>query len=142
MHNQQRGFSLMELIIVIAIIGILVAVAVPSYKSYTRRAHYTEIVQASAPYKTGVEQCFQLTGSLEHCNAGENGVPNNIADGEGRGLVSQISVASGGTISIIPRNKSGITVDDTYILTPNIENHYLAWQVSGGAAEKGYVSKS
>ncbi|OGT47780.1 MAG: pilus assembly protein PilA [Gammaproteobacteria bacterium RIFCSPHIGHO2_12_FULL_41_15] len=138
---KQTGFSLMELIIVIAIIGILVAVAVPSYKNYTRRAHYTEIIQASAPYKTGIEQCYQLIGELDNCNAGENGVPNNIAESEGRGLVNHITVTNGGVITITPREKSGITSSDTYILTPSIENHYLTWTISGGATEKGYASK-
>ena len=142
LRKKQSGFSLMELIIVVAIIGILVAVAVPSYKNYTRRAHYTEVVQASAPYKTGIEQCFQLMGTLNHCNGGEHGVPNNIAEGEGRGIVDHITVANNGVVSIIPREKSGITPEDDYVLTPHIENNYIVWDASGGAVTHGYVSRS
>lgn len=138
--KQNLGFTLIELLIAIAIIGILAAVGIPSYQSYTRKAHYTEIVQASAPYKLGVEECYQVNGSLDVCQAGTNGVPQNIAAGSGVGLVDSIIISDGAVITITPKNQFGIKDTDTYILTPTVQSNQLVWAASGGGVTNGYAN--
>lgn len=134
------GFTLIELMIVIAIIGILVAIAIPSYQNYTRRAHYTEIVQATEPYKLGIQECYQMTGGLDACEAGANDVPNAIAAGKGPDLVNSIDVATGGIITVTPNEKYGIQSTDTYILTPTETDDTLTWQASGEGVTNGYAN--
>lgn len=140
MHSYKTGFTLIELLITIAIVGILTAIAIPSYQNYTRKAHYTEIVQASAPFKLGIEECFQLNGGLKDCLPGKNGVPPNITTGANTGLVDSIIVDEKNTITITPHDKYGIKPTDTYILTPDDKNGNLSWKISGGGIDHGYAN--
>lgn len=135
----QTGFTLMELMVVIAIVGILVAIAIPSYQSYTKRAHFTEVVQAAGPYKLGVEECFQVMGNLTDCKNGHHGVPPAITSGNGAGLIDSITVSQNGIIDIIPHEKFGISKNDSYKLIPTEKNGILIWKSSGNAVEKGYA---
>lgn len=136
---KNQGFTLIELLIAIAIIGILTAIALPSYQNYTRKAHYSEIVLATSPYRVGIEECFQIENDLTVCKAGNHGVPANIETGQGVGLVDSITVGDNGVITIKPKNLYGIDNADDYILTPTIKNNQLTWQKSGGSVEKGYA---
>lgn len=140
MHNHNSGFTLIELLIAITIVGILTAIAIPSYQNYTRKAHYTEVVQATAPFKLGIEECFQLTGDLNDCKPGKNGVPKNIDASTGAGLVDGVTIGDSGVITVTPRNEHGITPNDTYILKPIPNNNQLTWESSGGGVNKGYAN--
>ena len=57
--QNQKGFTLIELMIVIAIIGILAAVALPAYQTYTKKARFSEVILASSTVKSSVDICHQ-----------------------------------------------------------------------------------
>ncbi len=78
MKKVQQGFTLIELMIVVAIIGILAAVAIPAYSNYTKKAKFVEVTQATQAMKSAVEACQADTGDLTACGNGSNGVPAAI----------------------------------------------------------------
>ena len=81
MKNVQKGFTLIELMIVVAIIGILAAVAIPAYSNYTKKAKFVEVTQATQAMKSAVEACQADTSDLLQCDNSSNGVPPAIDSG-------------------------------------------------------------
>ena len=90
MKKVQAGFTLIELMIVVAIIGILSAIAIPQYTDYTQRAEVAGAVQGAATFKTTVGLCIQDQGGTGGCNAGSYGIPQPIAGGDNGATVNYI----------------------------------------------------
>jgi type IV pilus assembly protein PilA len=128
------GFTLLELLTTMAIMGILAAVAIQSMQGYMQRARYSPMVTASAPYRKGVDLCYQLTNQLNNCSSGRNGVPQDYSSATG--AVAFIFTLPGGQIYVFPNNVNGFNlILDYYSLTPRIVNQQLTWTFGGPGAK-------
>lgn len=124
--QKQQGFTLIELMIVVAIIGILAAVALPAYQTYTQRARFSEVVLAATPYKSAFEVAAQ-TGRLTaigDADAGTNGIP---AAAGASGEVTSVTVTDG----VITATAIADLSSHTYILTPGGITAPIQWTESG-----------
>lgn len=90
--NRNRGFTLIELMIVIAIIAILISYAIPAYRDYTIRTKLTEGSSMAAAYKMAISEAFTDTGSLTGINSNTQGIPGPAAVGS---CVNSITVLNG-----------------------------------------------
>ncbi len=134
MQKVQKGFTLIELMIVVAIIGILAAVALPAYQDYTVRAKVSELILASSSAKVAIEEAAQTGGALP---------------ATGSVTISPVSskyVASVGyngtlltvTSSTADSNISGVTV----LFTPTYASGAVTWTCTGGTIAAKYLPSS
>lgn len=130
-QRAQQGFTLIELMIVVAIIGILAAVALPAYQNYTKKAKFSEVVLATNAAKVAVEICAQDQAGVGTCTAGAFGVPadiTNAASGAAGNIASVVTAA--GVITATAITTNGLN-GETYTLTPTFANGKVVWAVGG-----------
>jgi type IV pilus assembly protein PilA len=132
MLSRADGFSLIELMIVVAIIGILAMIAIPSYQSYTARARFSEVMSTAQVYKTAVSLAFQSGKSSSEINTGTNGIP--IAAKATKNL-AEIKVENG----VITATGTDLVQNATYILKPNDDGS--RWTISGTCLKFGFCNE-
>lgn len=152
---KQTGFSLIEVMIAIAIVGILATVAVPQYSLYVKRAKFAELKLAAFPVKIALMECYDAHRSnTEICNASTTVERNNgpvsdsmLTESAVSNNIDKISISANGdnpVITVFPTSAKHLSATDTYELIGEVntgangEKIITGWTEGGGGCDAGY----
>lgn len=127
--NKQSGFTLIELMIVVAIIGILAAIAIPAYNDYMVRARVSEVINVGSNAKTAVSE-FRISNGSMPTSTAQAGVTTISTD-----MVASLAVGAGGVVTITG-NPTNLGTGGAFaiVLTPTFANGAVTWTCTATGA--------
>ncbi|EHR73725.1 prepilin-type N-terminal cleavage/methylation domain-containing protein [Burkholderiales bacterium JOSHI_001] len=135
MKRVQQGFTLIELMIVVAIIGILAAVALPAYQDYTKKARFANVMSVAESYQKAVVDCMNTPLPKADCDLGTNGIPAAPA-------TMPANVTSLGVVDGVVTVTGDAKVDSkTFVADPTIDNGVLRWTQTGSCLALGWCKQ-
>ena len=136
--KKMQGFTLIELMIVIAILGILLAIAIPAYSDYTIRAKISEGINLAAATKMAVAETRQSSAAWPATNAAAGVAASGSITGT---YVTSVAVGAGGNITVTYRNIDAAVDTSTVVFVPtfNAGDGSVTWTCNTGTVVDRYL---
>ena len=132
-RHVQSGFTLIELMIVVAIIGILAAIAIPAYQDYIARSQLSEAMMLSGGAKTAIAEAWMQTGTIPTSNTAANLSTDTSINGK---YVAKVTVTPSGIEVTMRKTVSSGISEKTLKLIPTTEGGSVKWTCSSNAEDK------
>ncbi len=140
MKKAQQGFTLIELMIVVAIIGILAAVAIPAYQDYIARSQVSEALSLSGGPKAAIAEYWGVEGSYPADNATAGVAAAASISGN---YVSSVTIASGLiTAKMLPTGVAQAIQGATIVISPRTTAGSIIWTCKAGTIDAKYIPSS